>query len=158
MGGPSITDWISAVSTAALGILGAFVTIWQWHRSSFRPKIRPRIDNRRQAVEVQIINTGRAGGIVNQVDIVVPGQARNEFDVVDGVAFKGFTDEKFRPVALPALASMLIVIRAPADQPFATSVRVLVDVGAARPKKVSPVSTNLGLAGLASILPPGTSS
>ena len=100
MGGPSITDWISAVSTAALGILGAFVTIWQWHRSSFRPKIRPRIDNRRQAVEVQIINTGRAGGIVNQVDIVVPGQARNEFDVV-GVAFKGFTDEKFRPVARP---------------------------------------------------------
>jgi hypothetical protein len=157
MGGPSITDWISAVSAAALGILGAFVTIWQWRRTGFSPKIRPRIDDRRQAIEVQIINTGRAGGIINQVDVVVPGQERNEDDVVDGVAFKGFTDEKFRPVALPAMASMLIVIRAPADDPFAANVRVLVDVGAARPKRASPVSTNLGLAGLTSLLPPGTS-
>jgi hypothetical protein len=156
--GPSITDWISAVSTAGLGILGAFVTIWQWRRTGFSPKIRPRIDKRRRAIEVQIVNTGRAGGIINQIDIVNPGQARKEYDVVDGVAFKGFPDEVFRSVSLPATASMLIVIRAPVDAPFAGDVRVLVDVGAAKPKIKTPASTDLGLAGLASVLPPGTSS
>ena len=158
MAGSVVADWISAVSTAALGVLGAFVTIWQWRRTGFSPKIRPRVDNRRLAIEVQIVNTGRAGGIINQVDVVVPSQERKEYDVVDGVAFKGFTDEKFRPVALPAMASMLIVIRAPAGHPFAANVRVLVDVGAEHPKKVRPATTNLGLAGLASVLPPGTSS
>ena len=100
MAGPSITDWISAVSTAALGVLGSFVTIWQWRRTGFSPKIRPRIDKRRQAIEVQIVNTGRAGGIINQIDIVTPGQERKEYDVVDEVAFKGFPDEAFRSVAL----------------------------------------------------------
>jgi hypothetical protein len=156
-GRPSVTDWISAVSTAALGILGSFVTIWQWSRTGFGPKIKPRIDQRRQAIEVQIINTGRAGGIINQIDIVTPGQKRKEYDVVDEVAFKGFPEEVFRPVALSAMTSMLIVIRAPAGHPFAADVRVLVDVGAKRPEIVTPASTDLGLASLASVLPPGTS-
>jgi hypothetical protein len=158
MAGPSVTDWISAVSTAGLGILGSFVTIWQWRRTGFSPRIRPRIDKQRLAIEVQIVNAGRAGGIINQIDIVNPGPERKEYDVVDNVAFKGFAQEVFRPVSLPAMASMLIVIRAPAGQPFATDIRVLVDVGAAHPKIVSPASSTLGLAALASVLPPGTSS
>jgi hypothetical protein len=157
MAGPSITDWISAVSTAGLGILGSFVTIWQWRRTGFSPKIRPRIDKLRQAIEVQIVNTGRAGGIVNQIDIVNPGQKRKEYDVVDEVAFKGFPEEAFRPVALPAMASMLVVIRAPTSHPFAADVRVLVDVGTTHPKIVAPANSDLGLAGLASVLPPGIS-
>jgi hypothetical protein len=48
------------VSTAGLGILGSFVTIWQWRRTGFSPKMRPRIDKQRQAIEVQIVNTGSA--------------------------------------------------------------------------------------------------
>jgi hypothetical protein len=153
--GPSITDWISAVSTAALGVLGAVVTIWQWRRTGFSPKIRPRIDRNHLAIEVQIVNTGRAGGIINQIAIVNPGQKKKEYIGVDEVAFKGFPEEAFRPVTLPAMASMLIVIRAPAGHPFGADVRVLVDVGAERPKIVPPASTKLDLAGLASVLPPG---
>jgi hypothetical protein len=141
----------------ALGILGSVVTIWQWRHTGFNPKIRPRIDKRHLAVEVQIVNTGRAAGIINQVDIANPGQKRKEYEVVDEAAFKGFPGEAFRPQALPAMASMLIVIRAPAGHPFTADVRVLVDIGAKRPKVVSPAKTDLGLGGLASILPPGTS-
>ena len=103
------------------------------------------------------VNTGRAGGIINQIDIVTPGQKRKEYDVVDEVAFKGFPDEAFRPVALPAMASMLIVIRAPAGHTFAPDVRVLVDLGTSRPEIRTPASTDLGLGGLPSVLPPGTS-
>lgn len=156
MAGPSITDWISAMSTLGLGVLGSIVTIWQWRRTGFSPKIKSRIDKHHQAIEVQIVNIGRAGGNINQIDVINPGQERKEYDVVDDVAFKGFPDEAFQPIALPAMASMLVVIRALASRPFAADVRVAVDVGAPHPKIIRPASTGLGLAGLPSILPPGT--
>jgi hypothetical protein len=160
MAGPSITDWISAVSTAALGVLGSFVTVWQWRRTGFSPKISGRIEKKgRRAIEVQIVNIGRAGGNINQIDIVTPGQKRKEYNVVDNVRFKGFPDETFQPIALPAMASMLIIIRAPAGYPFAPNVRIAVDVGAPRPKisrRRRFRSTDLGLVGLPMVLPPGT--
>jgi hypothetical protein len=104
---------------------------------------------------VQIVNIGRAGGNINQIDIETPGQERKEYDVVDGVRFKGFPEETFRPIALPATASMLVIIRAPAGRAFAADVRIAVDIGTPNPKYVPPASTDYGLAGLPSVLPPG---
>jgi hypothetical protein len=69
---PSITDWISAVSTAALGVLGFFITVWQWRRTGFSPRLRARIDAGRDAIELLVVNTGRAAGIVDQVDVKGP--------------------------------------------------------------------------------------
>src|SRR5580704_9714542 len=72
MTGPSITDWISAISTAALGVLGAIITIWQWTMTRFRPKLSSRIDAQREAIELWIINKGRASGIIDRVQIMRP--------------------------------------------------------------------------------------
>jgi hypothetical protein len=63
----SATEWISAVSTAALGAAGLFLTGWQWVASGFRPRLVSRIDANRHAIEITIRNRGRASGIVGRV-------------------------------------------------------------------------------------------
>jgi hypothetical protein len=149
---PSITDWISAISTAALGVLGFFITIWQWRRTGFSPRLRSRIDARREAIELLIVNTGRAAGIIDQVDVLTPDNY-----IVDDAEYEGFADHAFKPLALPAMASMRIIIQAPDKQPFALGARLLVGIGAAKPKLVTPAPTaaGLGIFGLTSVLPPG---
>jgi hypothetical protein len=151
---PTITDWISAISTAALGILGAFITVWQWIKSGFRPKLAARIDNRREAIELRVINNGRTVGIVHQVEVLAPNG-----DIWENVRFEGLTDGQFIPLALPGLASMRLIIESPQDAPFPRDVQVLVNLGRRRPKRVDPVvlPPAAGLIGLKSVLPPGAS-
>jgi hypothetical protein len=153
MAGPTVTDWISAVSTATLGLLGAVITAWQWRMTKFSPRLSSRIDAQREAIELVIVNKGRASGIIDQVSILRPNR------VIDADArFEGFPGDAFRPLALPAMASMRIIIQAPAQRTFEPGVRVLVGVGDARPEMVVPVDVTqgLGLFGLRSVLPPGT--
>jgi hypothetical protein len=151
--GPSTTDWISAGSTAALGFLGLSITVWQWRMTRFRPRLTSRIDARREAIELLIVNRGRASGIVDQVDVLRPSE------VIEADAqFEGFTGGAFRPLALPAMASARIIIQAPQDRTFDAGVMVLVGIGKAEPKRAIPaeVPAGLGLFGLRSVLPPGT--
>ncbi len=149
---PSITDWISAASTAALGVLGAFITVWQWRRTGFSPHLKSRIDARREAIELLIVNNGRAAGIIDQVDVLNPNN-----EIMDDTEYEGFKGKAFRPVSLPAMASMRIIIQAPNGKSFATGARLLVGVGAAKPRIVTPAvsAPDLGIFGLTSVLPPG---
>ena len=149
---PNITDWISAISTAALGVIGAVITASQWRRSGFLPTLTSRIDASNEAIELRVANRGRAGGIVDQVDVLNPDQS-----IVEDAVFEGFTDGAFRPLALPAMASMRIIIQAPHDR-FRAGVRLIVGVGASKPQVLTPsvVEPGLGLFGLKSVLPPGT--
>jgi hypothetical protein len=153
MAGPSVTDWISALSTAALGILGAFITVWQWRLTKFRPQLRSRIDGQREAIELVIVNKGRAPGIIDQVNVLLPD---GRLDT--GAAFDGFPEAAFRPLQLPALASMRIIIQSPADRVFDFGVRLLVGIGKARPETLTPLSapTGTGIYGIKSIIPPGS--
>jgi|SRR5580704_10986333 hypothetical protein len=148
---PSITDWISAVSTAALGLLGFVVAGWQWHRSGFCLKIRSRIDDPRQGIEIEIRNKGRIGGIISQVIVVEPDDS-----IVSDVTVDGFYDGSFKPIRLPAMSSMLLVIQAPKGRSFNPGVRVAVSAGKRRSKIVTPakVPPDIGIAGLTSVLPP----
>jgi hypothetical protein len=152
---PSITDWISALSTAALGVLGFFVTVWQWRRSGYRPRLSARIDGKREAIELMIVNSGRAGGIIDTIEVVRPDD-----EVVEDATYEGFRDGAFRPLALPAMASMRIIVQAPSDRSFPEGVQLLVGVGDGQPRNVPLKHTapNVGLFGLASILPPGSDS
>jgi hypothetical protein len=150
--GPSITDWISALSTAALGVLGFFITVWQWRRTGFSPRFTSRIDARREAIELLIVNTGRAAGIIDQVDVVGADK-----EIVDDAEYEGFANSTFRPLALPATATMRIIIQAPEGRPFARGIRLLVGVGTSKPKIVTPAdaASGIGIFGLTSVLPPG---
>jgi hypothetical protein len=159
---PSVTDWISAVSTAALGILGFVITWWQWRKSGFSPQLTSRIDASREAIELLLVNKGRASGIIDQVSVLRPisaAKADGKFDVFDEDAkFEGFTDGVFRPFALPAMASARIVIQAPEKQAFDADITVLVGVGRPKPREIVPakIPAGLGIFGLRSVLPPGT--
>jgi hypothetical protein len=155
MADPSVTDWISAISTASLGVLGVFITGWQWLLTKFRPRLESRIDGRREAIELKIINKGRASGIIDQVNVLLP-----DGRIDTGAVFEGFRDGTFRPLQLPALASMRIIIQAPQGRAFDPGVQLLVGVGRSRLKVRTPVhvSPGVGLFGLKSVLPPGSAS
>lgn len=150
--GPTVTDWISAVSAAALGVLGAIITVSQGRKSGFLPRLTSRIDAAHEAIEVRIANRGRAAGIVDQIDVLNADQS-----IVEDAVFEGFTDGAFRPLALPPMASMRVIIQAPEDR-FQAGVRVIVGIGASKPQVLTPsvVEPGLGLFGLKSVLPPGT--
>lgn len=150
--GPTVTDWISAVSTAALGVLGAVITVSQGRKSGFLPRLTSRIDAANEAIELRVANRGRAGGIVDQIDVLNP-----DHSFEDDAVFEGFTGGGFRPLALPAMASMRIIIQAPEDR-FQIGVRLIVGIGAGKPQVLTPsvVQPGLGLFGLKSVLPPGT--
>lgn len=154
MNTPTITDWISAISTAALGILGAVFGIWQWVMAKFRPKPSARIDARREAIELWIINKGRATGVIDQIEILLPGEI-----IEDGARFESFPDNIYRPLSLPAMSSMRIIIQASPGTTFGAGTQVLVSMGRAKPKTITPTEITSGLAiyGLKSVLPPGVS-
>lgn len=150
--GPSITDWISALSTAALGLLGFAITGYQWRKSGFNPRLTSRIDATHQGIELRIVNRGRGGGIIDQIDVV-----GSDYEIITA-EYDGFTNKAFRSLTLPALASMRIIIQAPQGDPFPSVVRLLVGLGGTKPEEVTPVPTaeGVGIYGLTSVLPPGT--
>jgi hypothetical protein len=148
-----ITAWISAIATAALGVLGFFVTIWQWRRAGFSPQLTSRIDARGEAIELRIVNTGRAAGIIDQIYVVLSNS-----QIVDDAEYEGFRDNTFRSFALPAMSSVRIIVQAPEGGSFAKGAALLVGVGGSEPRRVTPTAApgGVGLYGLASVLPPGT--
>lgn len=152
---PKITEWISAISTATLGLLGLIFTSWQWRANGFRPQMSARIDATREAIELKIVNKGRAGGVVEEVVVLRP---MGEYLVIDKKArFEGFTGDEFRAILLPGFASMRLIIQAPEERAFAENTRLRVGIGRARDKDV-PLTPelNVRLYGLKSVLPPGT--
>src|SRR4051812_4798261 len=113
MATPNMAEWISAISTAALGVLGAVITIWQWSMTRFRPKLSARIDTQREAIELWIVNKGRASGIIDRVQILLPDKK------IEGRAqFESFPGNEYRPLSLPAMASVRIIIEAPPNDDF----------------------------------------
>ena len=84
MNTPNITDWISAISTAALGVLGAVFGLWQWNMAKFRPKPSVQIDAQGEAIALQIVNKGRANGVIERVQTgeLKRGRASRAFLVI----------------------------------------------------------------------------
>lgn len=100
------------------------------------------------------MNTGRAAGIIDQVDVMGPNG-----EIVEDAAYEGFPSAAFQPLGLPGMASMRIVVQAPEDRPFMQGAQLLVGVGSVRPRVLTPVETarGVGIFGLTSVLPPGIS-
>lgn len=152
---PKITEWISAISTATLGVVGLLFTRWQWKASGFRPTLSARIDARREAIELKIDNKGRAAGVVEGVYVLQP--KGNHMVIDEEAIFEGFTDEKFRPVLLPGFASMRLVIEAPEHHNFSEQAQLKVELGSVKDEPVPlEVESKVSLFGLKSVLPPGT--
>jgi hypothetical protein len=150
----SFAELLGAWSTLGIGVIGVVVTVWQFRKSAFRPKLTARMDAAHEACELRIVNRGRTTGVIGQVLV---GHAKNEF--MTDVRFDGFTDGLFTSVALPALASMRLLIEAPPQAELPRDLVLVVDVGAKKPRTVKPavMEQGIGLYGLQSVLPPGAS-
>jgi len=148
-----ITDWISAISSAILGGLAVFITLWQWIASGYRPHISARIEKAGSAIELRIRNKGRASGIVDRVVVVKP---RDDLLVRVDVRFDSFPDGKFQPIALPGLAQMKIIIETIEDERLPEHVQLKVELGRKKDRYLTPdLVSEVSLRGLKSVLPPG---
>jgi hypothetical protein len=114
-------DWIAALSTAVLGILGITFTGWQWWASRFRPKATARVDARREAIELRVVNRGRGAGVIHRVAVV----DRKQLAVP--ILVEGFSNGDFTPVALPSFSATRLIIMAPNDATFTAENRVKVE-------------------------------
>jgi len=98
---PPITDWISAVATAVLGLTGLGVTIWQWRASGFRPRYQAWIDSSRMGIFFNIQNSGRAPGIIPTVHVAKPEAQQRFTPMEDQIKYAGFRGESFQGFILP---------------------------------------------------------
>jgi hypothetical protein len=136
-------------------VIGLIFTRWQWKANGFQPVLSARIDANREAIELKIVNKGRADGVIEGVHVLRP---QGKIMVIDQEArFEGFTNQRFRPVSLPGFASMRLVIESPRNRNFSDQARLEVGVGSGEDKPVKlVVETQVSLSGLKSVLPPGT--
>lgn len=146
MAASAITDWISAISTAVLGLLGLAFTGWQWHASGFRPKVSALVDARHQAIALRIVNRGRGSGIVHHVAVI---HAQIAVDVI----VEGFESGTFVPTALPGFATIELILMAPNGTTLLGGHQVKVSWGK-KTKVVKPLPVDVGLFGMRSVLPP----
>lgn len=156
---PSITDWISALATASLGLLGLIFTFWQWRASGFRPHYEAKIDASRTGISLQVYNRGRALGIVLAVDVAEPTNSslrrqKRSFLLEDNVKFANFNHEKFLAFELPALTAARIIIKT--KQPLPRKGVLRIQAGTAHIKTVQLTEAedrNVRFTGLPSLLP-----
>jgi hypothetical protein len=148
----SITDWISAISSAVLGGLAVFITLWQWTASGFRPRLSARIEKARTAIELRVRNKGRATGIIDRVVVVKP---RDDLLVRVNARFDSFPDGNFQAIALLGLAQMKIIIEPLEDNQFPENVQLKVELGRKKDQYLTPdLVSEVSLRGLKSVLPP----
>jgi hypothetical protein len=154
---PPITDWISAVATAVLGMTGLGVTIWQWRASGFRPRYQAWIDSSRMGIFFNIRNSGRAPGIILTVHLAKL-EARQRFTPIeDGIEYAGFPGEAFQGFILPGLTLSRIIVEASQRIPDEAVIRVR-----AGNRKLDTVELkdatdrDIRFTGMRSLLPPGT--
>jgi hypothetical protein len=140
------TDWIGAIATATLGLVGVAITLWQWRASGFRPRPSAQIDPNRQAVRVLITNRGRGNGFIDHVAIIDERQL-----AVDEVTFKGFANGHFEPVALASLTAMSLIIET-TSRSLPDPIDVVVQWASTR-KTIKPRPVTVGLYGLHSRIP-----
>jgi hypothetical protein len=69
-GSPSITDWISALSTAVIGVATIIFAVYQWIKTGFKPNVIVDLENSGERAIVKIVNESRGPGTITAVEIV----------------------------------------------------------------------------------------
>lgn len=107
---PSITDWITALSTLALGVAGTGFAIYQWVMAGFRPKVAAYLETSEERIVVTVENRGRGSGAVYGVDIV-NGSEKDAPLVPSSIVARPSMDS-FPQTVLNSGNAILVVLRA----------------------------------------------
>jgi hypothetical protein len=114
---------IATVVGAIAAVVAAALTVWAALRR-FRPKIRARIDERRQAIRLDIRNKGGASGQISDLAVI----DTNHIDL--DPEFFGLADGHFRSARLEPHHSYKLIIRARKESgEFPPNVRVRIGWG-----------------------------
>jgi hypothetical protein len=120
---------IAAVATAAVASAAIVVV------PRFRPTFGAYVDARRQGIRLDVVNKGRAAGLVSSV-AVVDGK-----DIEIDARFAGLAKGKFAPAQLQPRASYFLTIEAvKKNGPFPDDARVKVVWGKAKKRTLVPES------------------
>jgi hypothetical protein len=122
-----VGTWVAAIGTWAVGAVAAIIAARQYRQSSFRPRAKAFYDGDKRLV-IQIINEASGNGLVQDVNLLVPGHPRAGsvrsyvWEVADQTV-----DQRLVPFVLPGQASARLVLR-PKNTDL-TGIRVRVDYG-----------------------------
>jgi hypothetical protein len=153
---PPITDWISAVAAAVLGLTGLGVTIWQWRASGFRPRYQAWIDSRRTGIFFNIRNSGRAPGVILTVHVAKPDSRQHFTPVDDEIKYAGFHGGSFQGFILPGSMLSRIIIEASQKIPDDAVIRVRAGNRKLHTVKLKNArDPDINFTGMRALLPPG---
>jgi hypothetical protein len=125
--------WIGAIAgtVAAVAAIAALWGVFRW----FKPTFRARVDARRQAIRLDVVNDGRAGGWVNEVAVI--GRDAGELNAT----FFDLEGGDFRRGDIPPHSRWHLIIRAPRGNPFPADAAVLVKWGRRGTRTLIPEAT-----------------
>jgi hypothetical protein len=128
------TDTIALIGAIAgvVAALAGVIALWAVFRR-FKLSIRARIDERRQAIRVDLKNKGRASGQVSEVAVI-------DQHLVDlDPQFFGLDGDRFRSARLPKQSSWFLIIRdRSANREFPPDARVRVRWGKRKKRDLVP--------------------
>lgn len=142
------TDWILALSTLGLGVLGLFLTGWQFWASGFRPREHVLLGLNGDSLRVQITNRGRGSGLIHHV--AVTNKAKH---AVAGT-FRSLPSGRYSPQTMQAYARMELTIEPPEGTNYSTENRIIIAWGK-HTSTLTPTQADVSFYGLEPFLPVG---
>jgi hypothetical protein len=131
---------IGAIASVA-GALAAVAALWGVFRW-FRPTFRARVDERRQAIRLDVANRGRASGWITRVAVIGPDGIHQQTN------FAGFTGGQFKAAEVPGRTSWWLIIEStPVAGAFPEHAQVLVESRGRRRSIVPEVAAGLSYHG-----------
>ena len=119
MSATATPEWMTAIATVVLGVLGLMAGSWQFWAQGFRPKVKAMIEHHRRRVMVEIHNQGRSEGLILDIVLRDSGGYQLEADA------HGFYGGVYRPTFLPGNTEMRVRLDSAVPLPEGVRVRVI---------------------------------
>jgi hypothetical protein len=130
----STPDWITAISTLVIGLLGILFGVVQFRAGGFRPHVEALLAVRGDSMQIRVANRGRAEGAIHGLDVLDSNDER--------IPLVG-AGSTFKPFKLPAGSAEEFVFNAPEGRDFSPDDTVVVAWGKDRKRK-HPLPTQVG--------------
>jgi hypothetical protein len=130
----SVPDWIGALSTLALGVVGTLFGWYQWRASRFNPKVEGKLAVKGDSIRVTVTNRGRLEGKINMVEVLDSNYKR--------VPLLG-ADATFSPFPLYGGSAEVLDFNAPDGRDFGEKDTVRIEWGGGEDRRrLVPVSVS----------------
>jgi hypothetical protein len=122
----STPDWIAALSTLVIGLLGILFGVVQFRASGFRPRVEALLAIQGDSIRITVANGGRAEGTIHGLDIL---DANDERISLSGAG------STFKPFKLSGGSAQELVFNAPEGRDFSPDDTVVVAWGKGKKRK-----------------------